>query len=131
MEIREHPREFIVRVDSAAKELRSLGKTVDEDDIVVAILNGVSSEHDTEVRLLEYGDDVNSPRNKILQSLTNQYYRLQKQTSAAGGKALHASARGSATATCQLCRRPSHAADQCFSYHITKARNAKPKAQSA
>ncbi|CAN0181436.1 unnamed protein product, partial [Ascophyllum nodosum] len=53
MEIGEHPREFIMRVDSAAQELRRLGKTVDEDDIVVAILNGVSSEYDTWVRLLE------------------------------------------------------------------------------
>ena len=120
MEIGEHPREFIMRVDSAAKELRRLEKPVDEDDIVVVILNGVSSEYDTEVRLLECGDDVNPPRNKILQSLTNQYYRLQKQTSAAGGKAFHASARGSVTATCQLCRRPGHAADQCFSYHIRR-----------
>ena len=131
MEIGEHPREFIMSVDSAAKELRRLGKTVDEDDIVVVILNGVSSEYDTELRLLECGNDVNPPRNKILQSLTNQYYRLQKQTSAAGGKTLHASARGSVAATCQLCRRPGHAADQCFSYHITKARNAKLKERSA
>ena len=131
MEIGEHPREFIVRADSAAKELRRWGKIVDEDDIVVVILKGVSSEYDTEVRLLECGDDVNTPRNKILQSLTNQYYRLQKQTSAAGGNTLHASARGSVAATCQLCRRPGHAADQCFSYHITKARNAKLKGRSA
>ena len=131
MEIGEHPREFIMRVDSAAKELWRLGKTVDEDDIVVVLLNGVSSECDTEVRLLECGDDVNPPKNKILQSLTNQYYRLQKQKSAAGGKALHASTRGSVTATCQICRRPGHAADQCFSYHITKSRKAKPKGQSA
>ena len=70
MEIGEHSREFVMRVDSAAKELRRLGKTVDEDDIVVVILNGVSSEWDTEVRLLECGDDVNPPWNKILQSLT-------------------------------------------------------------
>ena len=42
-----------MRVDSAAKELRKLGKTIDEDDIVVVILNGVASEYDTEVRLLK------------------------------------------------------------------------------
>ena len=35
------------------------------------------------------------------------------------------------TATCQLRRRPGHAAEQCFSYHITKTRNAKPKGWSA
>ena len=105
-------------VDSAAKELRRLGKTIDEDDIVVVILNGVASEYDTEVRLLKCRDDVNSLRNKILQSLTKQYYRLQKQKSAAGGKALLASARGSVTSTSQLCRRPRHAADQCFGYDI-------------
>ena len=131
MESGEHPRKVIMRVDSAAKELRRLGKTVDEDDIVVVILNGVSSECGTEVRLLERGDDVNPPRNKILQSRTNQYYRLQKPTSAAGGKAFHASARGSVTATCQLCCRPGHAAGQCFSYHTTKARNVKPNGRSA
>ena len=76
MKIGEHPREFIMRVDSAAKELQRLGKTVDGEDIVVVILNGVSSVHDTEVRLPECGDDVIPPRNTILQSLTNQYYRL-------------------------------------------------------
>ena len=76
MEIGEHPREFIMRVISAAKELRRCGKTVDEDNIVVVVLNGVSSEHDAEVRLLECGDDVNPARNKILHSLTDQYYRL-------------------------------------------------------
>ena len=100
MEIGEHPREFIMRGDSAENKLRRLGKTVDEDNIVVVILSGVSSEYDTELRLLECGDDVNPPRNKILQSLTNQYYRLQKQNTAAGGKVLHASARESVTATC-------------------------------
>lgn len=48
MEIREHPREF-TRVNNATKELRRLGKTVDEDGIVAVILNVVSSEYDTEV----------------------------------------------------------------------------------
>ena len=131
MEVGEYPREFIMRVDSAANELRSLGKTLDEDDIAVMILNGVSSEYVAEVCLLECGDDVNPPRNKILQTLTNQYYRLQKQKSAAGGKVLHAWTRGSVTATCQLCRRPGHSADQCFAYHVTKTRNAKPKRRCA
>ena len=105
-------------VDSAAKELRRLGKTINEDDIVVVILNGVASEYDTEVRLLKRRDDVNPPRNKILQSLTNQYYRLQKQKSSTGGKALLASARGTVTSTCQLYRRPRHGADQYFGYDI-------------
>ena len=105
IKIREHPRKFIMRVDSAPKELRVLGKTVDEDDIVVVILNGVSSDYDAEVRLLECGDDVNPSKNKILQSLPNQNYRLQKKKSTVvGGKPLHVSARGSVTATCQLCR---------------------------
>ena len=66
MKIGEHPREFIMRVESAAKELRRLGKAVDQDDIVVVIPKGVSSEYDTEVRLLDCVDDVNPPRNKIL-----------------------------------------------------------------
>ena len=72
METGEQPREFIMRVNNAAKELRRLGKTVDEDDTAVEILNGVSSEDDTEVRLMECGDDVNPSKNKILQSLTNK-----------------------------------------------------------
>ena len=33
--------------------------------------------------------------------------------------------------TWQVCRRPGHTADQCFPYHITKARNAKPSGQRA
>ena len=110
-----------MRVDSAVKELWKLGKTVDEDDIVVVILNGVSNEYDAEVRLLEYGDDVNPPKKKIMQSRTDPYYRLQKEKCAADGKTLHASTRGSVTTIYQLCRRPSHSADQCFLYHITKA----------
>ena len=85
-EIGVHPREFIMRVDSAAKELRRLGKTVDEDDIVVVILYDGSSEYDTKVRLLEYGDDVKLLRNKILQSLTNQYYGVQKKNQLQEGR---------------------------------------------
>ena len=118
MEIGEPPKVHHEGRQCSKKELWRLGKTIDEDDIVVVILNGAASEYDTEVRLLKRRNDVNPPGNKILQSLTNQYYRLQKQKSAAGGKALLALARGSVTSTCQLCRRPSHAADQCFGYDI-------------
>ena len=110
MEIGEYPREFM-SVYSAAKKLRRLVRTVDEDDTVVVILNGVSNKYDAEMRLLECREDVNPPRKKILQSLTNQYYMLQRQKSAAGGKVLHALARGIVTATCQLCRGPCHTAD--------------------
>ena len=96
----------------------------------MVILSRVFSEHITEVRLLECGDDFNPPRNNILQSLVNPYYRLQEQRFAVGRKALHA-AWGSVTATCQLCRRPGHIADQCPSYQITKARNAKAEGRRA
>ena len=45
-------------MESAAKELRRLGKTVDEADIVEVILNYMSSKYDTEGGLLECGDDI-------------------------------------------------------------------------
>ena len=83
------------------------------------------------MRLLECGDDVNPPRSKILRSLTNQYNRLQKQKSDAGGKALYVTAQRSVVATCQLCHKPGHTADQCFSYRITKAQSPNPKGQRA
>ena len=60
-----------MRVDCAAIELRGLGNTIEEKYIVVVILNGVFSDYDTKVRLLECGDNIDPPRKKILQSLTN------------------------------------------------------------
>lgn len=41
-----------MEVDQAAKELQRLGKTADEADAALVRLNIVSSDHDTEVRLL-------------------------------------------------------------------------------
>lgn len=72
MEVGEHPREFITGVDIVTKKVRRLGKTVDEDDIVVVILNEASSKYDTEMRLVECGDEVNPPSSKILKCPTNQ-----------------------------------------------------------
>lgn len=45
IEIGDHSRGFNSRVDNAAHELRRLSKTVDEEDMVVVILNRVSSEY--------------------------------------------------------------------------------------
>lgn len=131
MEIEEHPHEFITRLDNATKELRRLGKTVDEDVIVVVILNGVSCEYDTEVRSLEYGDDDNPLMCKVLKILTTQCTRLQEQKPYASGKALYVTAQRSMVATCQLCHKPGHTIDQCFPYRITKAQSLDSKGRGA
>lgn len=70
--------EIISRVGNASNELMGLGETVNEDDVAVIILNGVFSDYDIEVRLLEYGDDIKLREAWILKSLTHQYYRVQK-----------------------------------------------------
>lgn len=96
-----------------------LGETVNKDDVAVIILNGVFSDYDIEVRLLEYGDDIKLREAWILKSLTHQYYRVQKKKLSEGGNALHASAQGSMLSKCQLCGRPGYIAE------ITRARSAK------
>lgn len=75
--------------------LQGLEKIADRDDVIVVILNEISSDHDTEVRLLECSNGANSPKSKTPRSLRNQKM-------AAGRKAQVATAQGNAATICKL-----------------------------
>lgn len=56
--------EFRMRFDNAANLLRGMRKTVNEDIVLFVILDAVSSDYETAVRLLECGNGVIRPRSK-------------------------------------------------------------------
>ena len=92
MELGEDPKKFIMRVDRVARELRRVGKAVDEDDKNLAILNGLTPEYIIQRQMLE-GGDVEPTRAHIEKVTTNQYDRLREDKSKAGVKALAVTAR--------------------------------------
>ena len=57
MELGEDPKKFTMRVDRVARELRQVGKAVDEDDKNLTIFNGLTQDYAVERRMLEGGDD--------------------------------------------------------------------------
>lgn len=74
-------------MDSVARELRRVGKTFDEDDKNLVILNGLTQEYAVERRMLEEGDDEPT-RVHIEKVINNLYDRLQEGRSKAGVKVL-------------------------------------------
>ena len=52
MELREHPRKFLLRVDQMGKELERVDLLVDPKDIDILILNGLTPQYDADVRML-------------------------------------------------------------------------------
>ena len=120
MELGEHPRKFVMRVDT---KLRRLGMNIEDTFASVVILNGVGKEYDTEVRMLENCGEPCPPRGRTLDSLINQYNRLPNERSEAGGKALAAAgmAGSAAVRTCQLCHKLGHSAEHCRAFQITAA----------
>ena len=52
MELGEHPRKFLLRVDQMAKELERVDRPVDSKDIDIVILSGLTPQYDAEVRML-------------------------------------------------------------------------------
>ena len=53
MELGEHPREFLLRVDRIVKELEQVDRPMDPKNIDIVILNGLTPLYDAEVCMLE------------------------------------------------------------------------------
>ena len=86
MEVGEHPREFLLRVDQMMKDLERVGRPVDPKDIDIVILSGLT-QNDAEVRMLASSSDW-PPREWIECATINQYERLECEKSAAGSRAM-------------------------------------------
>ena len=57
MELGEHPRKFLLRVDQMVQELEQVDRPVDPKDIDIVILSGLTPQYDAEVRMLESSSD--------------------------------------------------------------------------
>ena len=57
MEMGEHPRKFLLRVDQMVKELERVDQAVDLKDIDIVVLSGLTPQYDAKVRMLESSSD--------------------------------------------------------------------------
>ena len=87
MELRGHPRTFLLRVDQMVKELERVDRLVDPKDIDIVILSGLTPQYDAELRMLESSSDWPT-REWIERAVINQYERLENEKSAAGSIAM-------------------------------------------
>ena len=78
MELGEHLREFLLRVDQMVKELERVDRPVDPKDIDIVILSGFTPQLDAEVRMLESSSDWPT-REWIERAVINQYERLESE----------------------------------------------------
>ncbi|CAN0075317.1 unnamed protein product, partial [Sphacelaria rigidula] len=53
IELEEHPREYLLRIDRLVRELKRIGRPVDPKDVSALIISGLSSQYDAEFRILE------------------------------------------------------------------------------
>ena len=116
MELRGHPRTFLLRVDQMVKELERVDRLVDPKDIDIVILSGLTPQYDAELRMLESSSDWPT-REWIERAVINQYERLENEKSAAGSIAM-LSTRGHRRNSkppiqCPLCSRTGHSALRC------------------
>ena len=116
IELREHPRKFLLRVDQMVKDTERVNRPVDPKDIDVVILSGLTSQYDPEVRMRESSSDWPT-REWIERAVINQYERLEREKSAAGSRAI-LSTRGhrrndTPSTRCPLCSRTGHSALKC------------------
>ena len=116
MELGEHPRKFLLRVDQIVKELDRVDRPVDPDDIDIVILSGLTPQYDAEVRMLESSSDWPAEE-WIERAVINQYERLESEKSATGSTAM-LSARGyrrndTPLTRCPLFSRAGHSALKC------------------
>ena len=128
MELGEHPRKFLLRIDQMVKELERVDRPVDPKDIDIIILSGLTPQYDAKVRMLESSSDWPT-REWIERAVINQYERLESEKSAAGSRAmLSASAHrhnDTPPTRCPLCSRTGHSALKCREFQITR-REKKP-----
>ena len=85
MELGEHPRKFLLRVDQMVKELERVVRPVDPKDIDIVILGELTPQYDAEVRMLKSSSDWPT-REWIECVVINQYERLECEKSAAGSR---------------------------------------------
>ena len=128
VEVGEHPRKFLLRVDQMMKELERVDRPVDSKDIDIVILSGLTPQYDAEVRMLESSSDW--PTHEwIERAAISQYERLECKKIAAGSRAM-LSARGhrrndTPPTRCPFCSRTGHSALKCGELQITR-REKKP-----
>ena len=123
MELGEHPRKFLLRVDQKVEELDRVDRPVNPKDIDIVILSGLTPQHDAEVHMLESSSNWPT-REWIERAVINQYERLESEKSAAGSRAM-LSARGhrrndSPPIRCPLCSCTGHSALICREFQITR-----------
>ena len=122
MELGEHPRKFLLRVDHMVKELKRVDRPVDPKGIDIVILSRLTPPYDDEVRMLESSSDWPT-REWIERAVINQYERLESKKSAAGSRAM-LFVRGHRRNDKPLIRYPlcsctGHSALQCGEFQIT------------
>ena len=123
MELGEHPRKFLLRIDQMVKELERVDRPVDSKDVDIVILSGLTSQYDAEVRMLESSSDWPT-RDWIERAVINQFERLESEKSAAGSMAMFAG-RGNGHGSnppsrCQICSRTGHTAQGCKEFRDLK-----------
>ena len=107
MELGEHPRKFLLRVDQMVKELERVDRPVDAKDVDIVILSGLTSQYEAEGQMLKSSSDWPT-REWIERAVVDQYERLESEKSAAGAKVMiaHGSRRNlSLHVRCSLCSR--------------------------
>ena len=57
MELGKHLRKFMLRVDQMMKELEQMDRFVDQKDIDIVILSGLTPQYDAEVHMLRSSSD--------------------------------------------------------------------------
>ena len=126
MELGEHPRKFLLRVDQMVKELEQVDRPVDPKDIGIVILSGLTPQYDAEVRMLESSPDWPT-REWIERAVINQFERLKYEKSAAGSRAMLSDRdhrrNDNPPIRCPLCSRTGHSALQCRGFQITRREN--------
>ena len=87
MELGEHPRKSLLRVNQIVKELERVDRPVDPKNIDIVILSGLTPQYDAEVRMLESSSDW-SMQEWIERTVINQYERLESEKSVARSRAV-------------------------------------------
>ena len=128
MELGEHPRKFLLRVDQMVKELERVDRPVDPNGIDILILSGLAPQYDAEVRMLESSSDWPT-REWIERVVINQYQGLESEESATGSRVM-LSARGhhrndTRPSQSSLCSHAGHSALKRREFQITR-REKKP-----
>ena len=128
MELGEHPRNFLLRVDQMVKELERVDRPVDPKDIDIVILSGLTPQYDAEVRMLESSSDWPT-REWIDRAAINQYERMECEKLAAGSRVMLSTCdhrrNDKPPIRCPFCSRTGLSALQCREFQITR-REKKP-----